>query len=124
VIEIGLYAVIVAGGTAGELCLARAMKRVGEVADFRPTALLRTFAAALRVPWLWLGLALLAAFLFALMAMLSIENVSFVVPMTALSYVVGALGSEWFLRERVSLARWIGVLLVCTGVALVAASHG
>jgi uncharacterized membrane protein len=51
--------------------------------------------------------------------MLSIENVSFVVPVTALSYAAGALGGVFFLGERVSTRRWVGVLLVCIGVTLV-----
>jgi uncharacterized membrane protein len=46
-------------------------------------------------------------------------NVSFVVPVTALSYVAGAVGGVVFLHERVSFQRWMGVLLVAIGVALV-----
>jgi uncharacterized membrane protein len=45
--------------------------------------------------------------------------VSFVVPITALSYGFGALGGKVFLRERVTARRWAGVLLVCVGVGLV-----
>jgi uncharacterized membrane protein len=56
---------------------------------------------------------------FSLLAVLSIENVSFVVPVTALSYAAGALGGIVFLGEQVSSRRWLGVLLVCLGVTLV-----
>jgi drug/metabolite transporter (DMT)-like permease len=51
--------------------------------------------------------------------LLSFEAVSFVVPVTALSYLVGALGGTFFLGERVSRQRWLGIMLVCIGVALV-----
>jgi drug/metabolite transporter (DMT)-like permease len=51
--------------------------------------------------------------------MLSIENVSFVGPVTALSYAAGAFGARLFLRERISPQRWLGVLIVCIGVTLV-----
>lgn len=118
-IEIVLLLAIVAAGTGGELCVARAMKQVGEVDDFHPSALLAAIAAALAIPWLWIGLGLLVGDVLALLAMLSLENVSFVIPMTALNYVVGALGGKFFLGERVGPARWAGVLLVCAGVALV-----
>jgi len=47
------------------------------------------------------------------------ENVSFVVPITALSYAAGAIGATLFLRERISTQRWLGVLVVCIGVTLV-----
>ena len=56
---------------------------------------------------------------FALLGLLSVENVSFVVPVTALSYVVGGLGGMLFLGERPSRSRWMGILLVCLGVTLV-----
>ncbi len=121
--EVVLLFVIVVSGTSGELCLARAMRGMGEVVDFHPSALLNTLARALRIRWLWLGIALLAIDLVALLAMLSAENVSFVVPMTALSYVVGAVGGACFLGERVGRERWMGVLLVCAGVALVFAGR-
>jgi len=56
---------------------------------------------------------------FALLGMLALEAVTFVVPVTALSYAAGALGARWFLRERVSSQRWVGVAIVCVGVTLV-----
>jgi drug/metabolite transporter (DMT)-like permease len=110
---------IVAAGTGGELCVSRAMKQIGEVHDFRPAALVRVIARALRIFWMWIGVGLMALAFFSLLLMLSIENVSFVVPVTALSYLAGALGGVFFLKERVTPRRWLGVILVCIGVTLV-----
>ncbi len=110
---------IVAAGTGGELCVSRAMKVVGEVHDFRPAALVRFVFRAMRVGWIWTGIAMMTLGFFSLLAMLSIENVSFVVPVTALSYAAGALGAKLFLHERISPQRWLGVFIVCVGVALV-----
>jgi drug/metabolite transporter (DMT)-like permease len=117
--EIILICLIVVAGTGGELCLTRAMKTIGEVHDFRPMALLRFFGRAVQVGWFWLALLGMALGFFALLGMLSLENVSFVIPVTALSYAVGALGGKMFLGERVTPQRWIGVLLVVIGVTLV-----
>ena len=117
--EIFFLFVIVVVGTGGELCVSRAMKKVGEVTDFRPLELIKVILRALRVPWMWIGVAMMTLAFFSLLAMLSMENVSFVVPVTALSYVAGALGGVLFLGERVSPRRWCGVLLVCIGVTLV-----
>jgi drug/metabolite transporter (DMT)-like permease len=119
VLELFFLFVIVAAGTGGELCVSRAMKVVGEVHDFRPAALLQFILRAVRVGWMWIGIAMMALAFFALLAMLSIENVSFVVPVTALSYAAGAFGAMLFLHERISMQRWIGVLIVCIGVTLV-----
>jgi len=113
-----LFMVIVAG-TGGELCVSRAMKKTGEVTDFSPASLLRFVGRAMRVGWTWIGIGLMALAFFSLLAMLSIEQVSLVVPVTALSYAAGALGAALFLRERVTAQRWLGVLIVCIGVTMV-----
>jgi drug/metabolite transporter (DMT)-like permease len=118
-IEPVLFLLIMVAGTAGELCVARAMRSIGEVADFRLKSLFGAAWRALNVSWMWIGLGLMTLAFFALLGVLAIENVSFVVPVTALSYVVGALGGRVFLRERVTRSRWAGVLLVCVGVTLV-----
>lgn len=113
------FFMIVVAGTGGELCVSRAMKQTGEVKDFRPHAILRVILRALRNKWMWLGVGMMTLAFFSLLAILAIENVSFVVPVTALSYVAGALGGVFFLREHVSSRRWIGIALVCFGVTLV-----
>ena len=56
---------------------------------------------------------------FSLLAVLSIQEVSFVVPVTALSYTAGALGAKLFLGERINRERWIGLAIVCLGVTIV-----
>jgi drug/metabolite transporter (DMT)-like permease len=114
-----LLAIIVFVGTGGELSVTRAMKDIGEVHDFSPRNLLRVLVQAFSAGWMWFGVLLMAIAFFALLAMLSWENVSFVIPVTALSYVAGALGGKFLLGERVTPMRWLGVLLVCLGVALV-----
>jgi len=115
-----LYFLIVVPGTSGEMCMSRAMKIVGEVTDFRPAAIARAIVRAMTVSWFWIGLTLMATGFFALLGMLSVAKVSFVFPATALSYAVGTLGGKWFLGEQVTPQRWLGVLLVCIGVLLVA----
>jgi drug/metabolite transporter (DMT)-like permease len=117
--ELFLLIIIVVAGTGGELCVTRAMKEIGEVTDFRPAALVSFVLRALMVGWMWVGIAMMTVAFFALLAALSFENVSFVVPVTALSYAAGAVGAVLFLRERISAQRWIGVLVVCLGVTIV-----
>ena len=117
--EAVLLFLIIVAGTGGELCVTRAMKTIGEVKDFRPMALLKFIVRAVSVAWMWLGVALMTLAFFSLLAMLSIENVSFVVPVTALHYAAGTLGAGLFLKERITRERWIGVLVVCLGVSIV-----
>lgn len=114
-----LFFFIVVAGTGGELCISRAMKSVGEIHDFRPRSLVQFVFRALRLRWTWIGIGLMTLGFFSLVAILSFEQVSFVVPFSALSYVAGAVGARLFLRERISGYRWIGIVAVTVGVALV-----
>jgi drug/metabolite transporter (DMT)-like permease len=121
--EFLVLTLLVVSGTSGELCITHAMKSLGEMHDFRPTALLHFVWRAVRVGWVWLGVSLMAVAFFSLLAMLSFENVSFVVPVTAISYAAGAVGATVFLRERINMQRWVGVAIVCLGVTIVWLSH-
>ena len=118
-LELILLICVIGAGTWGELCVSRAMKALGEVHDFRPAALVQFAWRAARVGWMWVGISLMTVAFFSLLALLSMENVSFVVPVTALSYAAGAIGAALFLREKVTKQRWLGVLVVCLGVTLV-----
>jgi drug/metabolite transporter (DMT)-like permease len=114
-----LFSLIIVVGTGGELCLGRAMQETGELERFRPGAAISLLARAFRLKWIWIGVAMMALAFFSLLLLLSFEKVSFVIPVTALSYLVGAIGGVFFLGERVRLQRWIGISLVCVGVTLV-----
>ena len=81
--ELVLLFLIVFAGTGGELCVTRAMKKIGEVKDFRPASLVQTIFRVLGVGWMWLGVALMALAFFSILGMFSLESVSFVVPVTA-----------------------------------------
>jgi len=117
--EAVLFFFIVVAGTAGELCVSRAMKSMGEVHQFSPQSILNFLRQSLRLPWMWLGIALMSLGFFSLLAILSFKQVSFVVPVSALSYAAGAFGSKVFLGERISRNRWLGIAVVCIGVTIV-----
>jgi drug/metabolite transporter (DMT)-like permease len=95
------------------------MQQTGELEKLHPGAMAGLLYRALQIKWIWIGVAMMALAFFSLLLLLSFEQVSFVVPVTALSYLVGAIGGAFFLGERVSLQRWIGIALVCVGVTLV-----
>jgi len=115
-------AIAVLGTSGGEVAVSHAMKRIGELRSFALRSLLGFLRRAIAEKWFWLGIALLALSFFSLLALLSWEDVSFVIPATALTYVTGALAAKWFLGENLSPWRWAGILLVATGVALVSLS--
>lgn len=114
-------AVLVLGSTGGEIAITHGMKSTGEPKRLRPLALLQFLGRALCSGWFWIGVPLMALSFYSLLLLLSWEPISLVIPASALSYVVGTFGAKYILGEDVSVARWAGVVLVCLGVALVAA---
>ena len=116
-----LLAAQILSSTGGEIALTRGMKATGEPTRLRPREIASFLLRAIRSGWLWAGVPLLALSFYSLLVLLSWQPISFVIPASALSYVVGSLGAKYILREDVSPARWAGVVLVCAGVALVAA---
>jgi drug/metabolite transporter (DMT)-like permease len=116
-----LLIVLICGSTGGEIAITQGAKKTGEPVRLRPMAVLRFLGRAVCNGWFWLGIPLMAASFFALLILFSWHPLSFVIPISALSYVVGALGAKYILKEEVNAARWAGVILVCAGVALVAA---
>jgi len=114
-------AVLILGSTGGEIAITHGMKSTGEPAQLRPRAVLQFLGRAVRNGWFLVGVPLMALSFYSLLLLLSWEPISLVIPASALSYVVGTFGAKYVLREDVSVARWAGVVLVCIGVALVAA---
>lgn len=53
------------------------------------------------------------------LALLSVADLSFVLPLTATGYILSALLGKMFLNEQVSLNQWLGTLLIFLGVVLV-----
>lgn len=105
--------------TGGEIAMTHGMKQVGEPESFRPAALLRFLGLAIRSGWIWLALPLLAGSFYSLLILLSWAPLSVVIPASAFNYVVGTIGAKYLLKEQVSPKRWMGVVMVCLGVALV-----
>jgi drug/metabolite transporter (DMT)-like permease len=110
--------------TGGEIAMTHGMKQVGEPENFRPKTLLRFIGKAMRNGWVWCALPLLGASFYSLLILLSWAPLSVVIPASALNYVVGTFGAKYLLKEQVSTKRWIGVVMVCTGVTLVLLTGG
>jgi len=70
-------------------------------------------------PWLLFGVLLQATFFFMYLVLLSRADVSKILPMTALDYIVVALLAQLMLAEVVTGARWAGIGLIVIGVFLV-----
>ncbi len=113
-----LIAVIVLADAAGDVLITRGMKQAGEVSTIRPGVLL-SIARRVLTNWSFIsGILFFAVTFFSFLAVLSWADLSFVFPATSLVYVVSTLGAKFILKETVSFQRWMGIFLVCLGVAL------
>ena len=101
--------------TFGDVSLSYGMKQIGPVSAAHWTAVLR----ALLNPWVVLGIVLLLGFFASYLTALSWADLTYVLPAASFAYVLLALLSRFLLHENVTLLRWIGILLVSSGVGIV-----
>ncbi len=77
------------------------------------------YVRAMVQPEVALGTVLLILWLLTRMTLFSWADLSFVVPVTAVGYILAAVLGHFFLREPVSLVNWAGTLLIFFGTAFV-----
>lgn len=113
-----LVAIIAMCNTLGDVLNTAGMKRQGEVEDLRLGTFGRMVARIVRNPLVLGGFVAMAISFFALLSLLSIANVSFAVPASAVSYLLETLLAKYILREDVRWRRWAAASLVACGVVL------
>ncbi len=70
-------------------------------------------------PYVATGICLLIVWMLARMALLSWADLSYVLPVTSIGYVLTAVVGRIFLGEQVTPQRWLGTVLIMAGTALV-----
>ena len=108
--------IVVLSNVLGNSFLSRGLRGVGELISLSPLPYVK---ALLFNPWVALGASLLILWLLSHMALLSWADLSYVLPVTAIGYVLVALAAKIFLHEHVSPWRWAGIALIVAGVTLV-----
>jgi uncharacterized membrane protein len=108
-------AIVILSNVLGNFSLSFGMRRVGSLIAQSPMA----YIQALFNPWVAAGVSLLIVWLLSHMALLSWADLSYVLPVTSIGYVLIAFVGKWFLHEQVSVARWAGITLIMLGVMLV-----
>ena len=103
---------------AGNLSLAWGMKHFPQAMSANPIP----YIQAMFNPFVALGVLALILALLMRMALLSLADLSYVLPVTAIGYVIAALMGKTFLSETVSGQRWLGTALIFVGAALVSST--
>ena len=107
----------VLGGT-GHVFLSKGMRPVGDLTEAPSDRIGGMVTRAISNPWLILGVVLQAGFFFIYLTLLTRVDVSLVLPLTAIDYIVVAVLAQYLLGEIVTPIRWLGMGLIVAGVGL------
>jgi len=109
-----LFALIVIFTNAfGNFFIARGMRTLPTLG--KPADLI----VAIFTPWVGLGVALLITWLLSRMMFLSFADLSYMLPLTSLGYVLSAVLGHVFLNEQITTQRWMGTAFIMVGTMLV-----
>ena len=114
-----LAVAVIVFNVSGNYLLDVGMRSVGQIVSLSPLDYLRVFGNAYVVS----GVLLLLVWLLCQLSLLSWADLTYVLPITSVSYVLTAVVGALFLKEHVSAARWLGVSLIVTGVLVVGSTH-
>lgn len=96
---------------------------VGEMQGVTVAEVLRVVKAGAVSPQILLGVFFEALFFLCLVILMSKSDISFLWPLTALSFVFATFAAIIFLGESVSWVRWIGVIFIVIGAAFISYSQ-
>jgi uncharacterized membrane protein len=113
-------AVTVVAGSLGDLWSAEGMSKLGESRKFRPVGVAGTLRYIFTHRTVLAGIAANAVSFVSFIGLLTVSELSFAVPVTALGYILRTVLARLYLNEYVNWKRWAGVALVAVGVLLVA----
>jgi uncharacterized membrane protein len=91
------------------------MRHVADEMSLNPFAYMR----AMLNPYVALGIVLLILWLLTRMALLSWADLSFVLPLTGVGYILAAVLGKVFLSESITPIHWMGIVLIFFGTAFV-----
>ena len=114
----------VCAAAAGDVLIAVAMRRIGDLVEFRRNhGFLAVITRVLSGGALFGGIFFMAIAFFTNLVGLSWADLSLMGPASAaLTFVTNAIGAKFFLHENVDKRRWIATIFVCCGVVLLTRS--
>jgi len=109
----------------GVVLLKKGMEKIGDVKKISVSEVARIVKAGATNGSILLGVFFEALFFVSLLILMSRSdvNISFLWPLTGLSFVFATFAAIIFLGEKVSPTRWAGVVLVVMGAILIGYSE-
>src|SRR5438270_111925 len=110
-----LTAFVVLTNVLGNFSMSWGMKHQPNTLTNSPLAYIQTIFS----PWVLLGTALLILWLLSRMTLLSWADLSYVLPVTSIGYVLTAILGKYFFAEQITWQRWLGTGAIMIGMILV-----
>jgi drug/metabolite transporter (DMT)-like permease len=109
--------------SAGVVSLKKGTTQIGDMKQVSLAEAVRIFKAGATNLNVLLGVFCEAVFFASLLILISRSDISFLWPLTGLSFVFATFAAIWFLHEQVSPIRWLGVVCIMIGAGLISYSE-
>jgi uncharacterized membrane protein len=109
--------------STGVVLLKKGMTQIGEVRAINAGEIGRVVKAGVTNTQILLGVFFEALFFLCLLILMAKSDISFLWPLTGLSFVFATFAAMLFLNEQVSFVRWAGVAFIMIGAALISYSE-
>jgi drug/metabolite transporter (DMT)-like permease len=109
--------------SAGVVSLKIGITQIGDMNGVSVAELVKVVKAGATNVNVLFGVFCEAVFFASLLILMAKSDISFLWPLTALSFVFATFAAMWFLHERVSSVRWAGVVFIMIGAALISYSE-
>lgn len=106
---------VVATNVLGNFSMSWGMKHQSAALGLSPLDYIRPIFT----PWVLLGTVLLILWLLSRMTLLGWADLSYVLPVTSMGYVMSAVLGKVFFGELVTWQRWLGTALIVVGIVCV-----
>jgi len=109
--------------SAGVVLLKKGINQIGDMNGVTAAEIFRIVKSGLTSHQIWLGILFEALFFIGLLVLMAKSDISFLWPLTGLSFVFATFAAVWFLDEHVSPLRWVGVVLIVLGAGFISFSE-
>lgn len=105
--------------TTGVILLSKGLRELPGPANYSPLEIARLVGRGFMSRNLVLGVLFEAVFFVGLLMLMSRADVSFVWPLTSLTFVFSTVAAKVYLHEQIDPLRWLGVALIVGGAGLI-----